>query len=211
MDGILYSNAYNGSEWLIGGGYSSTGVLMSFDGRYFSLLTKAISSAVPTFHSVQSIGWNGQYWLIGGQGFLTEYDGSKFIDLTSRLADILPARALLNHSFSVNSIAWNGSSWLLGGGAPVAVSSGSPSSGWLATFNSISFGDLSSKLPASMTEANVSSSVLSISYSKSGGYWAIGGYSNQSGLLLLFERNGQVKDLSNLITETSYIDWVGTG
>jgi hypothetical protein len=53
MDGILYANAYNGADWLVGGGYLGVGVLFSFNGSTFTDLTGEIESAVPSFGSVQ--------------------------------------------------------------------------------------------------------------------------------------------------------------
>ena len=36
MDGILYANAYNGTDWLLGGGYLGVGVLFLFNGSAFT-------------------------------------------------------------------------------------------------------------------------------------------------------------------------------
>ena len=204
MDGMLYANANNGAGWLVGGGYLDSGVLFWFNGTAFTSLTPEVASEVPEFHSVQSIAWNGQYWLVGGFGFLAKYDGSHFTDLTKELTSILLPRAVASKLFSVNSIAWNGSSWLLGGGDPVAIGSVA-SSVWLATYNSQFFLDLTSRLPAGML--NTSSSVLSISYSQSGGYWIVGGYSNGKGMLV--EYGNIAKDISGLLKDTTYVDWVG--
>jgi hypothetical protein len=205
MDGILYANAYNGNSWLVGGGYLSVGVLFSFNGKTFSSLTQEIRTAVPSFHSVQSIAWNGKYWLIGGLGFLAEYDGSRFYDLTSKLMSVLPEKVVASKVFSVNSIAWNGSSWLLGGGAPVAINY--PSSfAWLVALNpSFIFRNLTYEMPVSET-ATTSSSILSITYSPADKLWIVGGYSNGHGMLLEYGKN--VRDLSSQIYDMSYVNWV---
>ena len=86
----------------------------------FSDLTKKIESSVPEFSSIQSIGWNGQYWLIGGMGFLAMYNNSVFTDLTTRLRAILPLQ-VTQSKYSVNAVEWNGSSWMIGGGEAVAL------------------------------------------------------------------------------------------
>jgi hypothetical protein len=205
MDGILYANGYNGEEWLVGGGYSKYGVLFSFNGKTFVPLIAQIDSAVPEFHSVQSIAWNGKYWLIGGIGFLAEYDGTRFVDLTTQLERALSVRTVNDsQDFSVNSIAWNGSRWLLGGGAPVAIPVPG-SSAWFASYDSVFFQDLTYKLPA--YTRNSSSSILSISYSRANGYWVLGGYADGRGMLM--EYDSYLRDLSALVQDSSYINWVG--
>ena len=147
MDGILYANAYNGTEWLIGGGYTSNGVLFSFNGISFTDLTAKIQASIPSFESVQSIAWNGKYWLIGGMGFLAIYDGANFVNLTPAVNKLVTSN--FPGAFSINSIAWNGSEWLLGGGTPVAGYS-LIGSAFLLTYNASSLSDLDSaitKLP----------------------------------------------------------------
>ena len=74
-DAILYTNAWNGQYWLVGGGYKQNGVLFTFNGSRFVDLTAQAESKISSFASVQSVGWNGSDWLIGGVGFLAEYDG----------------------------------------------------------------------------------------------------------------------------------------
>jgi hypothetical protein len=207
MDGILYANAFNGSEWLVGGGYLDTGVLFSFNGTSFQDLTGKIASAIPSFQSVQSIGWNGRYWLVGGIGFLALYDGSTFTDLTSNLTHVLSPELNSIETFTVNSIAWNGTIWLLGGGQPVAFSS-SWSSAWIASYDKSSFLDLTSILPHYAIGINADSSILSIAASSSRHSWIIGGYASNNAMLL--ELNLNINDYSNLTGDMSYITWVGT-
>jgi len=204
MDGILYSNAYNGSDWLIGGGYLGRGVLFEFDGTRFIDLTSFIERYVHSFHSVQSIAWNGHYWLIGGIDFLAKLDGSTFTDLSSNLTSLLSPHTT-SYLFAVNSMAWNGSTWLLGGGEPVALDL-QPSIPWIASYNSTSFDDLAAVLPQYSTHVN--SSILSIAYSPSKGYWVIGGYSGNSGMLL--EYQSSLSDLSNLTGDMTYVNWIAT-
>jgi hypothetical protein len=204
MDGILYADAYNGTEWLVGGGYLNSGVLFSFNGTSFVDLTGEIKSSIPQFQSVQSIAWNGQYWLVGGIGFLAKYDGSTFRDLTTNLTRSLSRQATTTGLFSVNSMAWNGSVWLMGGGEPVAIN-GHSSSAWLASYNSASFVDLTTMMPQYL-EVSQNSSILSISSSSTQGYWIIGGYSNGNGILLEFQSG--MADLSNLTGDMSYVIWV---
>jgi hypothetical protein len=206
MDGILYANAFGDNEWLVGGGYLAEGVLFSYNGETFSDLTGQISGAVPEFDSVQSIGWNGQYWLIGGVGFLAMYENSTFLDLTPELAAVLPPGVNASQ-YSVNSLAWNGTAWLIGGGEAVAINTLS-SEAWLASFSPGSgFIDLSGNLPANVTMGGGISSILSIAPNPQGG-WVIGGYSGSNGLLLTYN-NGETLDLSGLLGDMNYAIWVG--
>jgi len=59
---------------------------------------------------INSIGYNGSYWLLGGEdGKLAKYDGSTWTDLTS---------SANFGSYQIAAIEWNASSsyWLIGGG-----------------------------------------------------------------------------------------------
>jgi len=206
-DYILYANAWNGKYWLVGGGYLGKGRLFMYNGSVLTDLNSSIIRAVPSFRSVQSIAWNGQYWLIGGIGFLARFDGSHFIDLTAQLNSALNSSNPLSSRNAVNSIAWGGKYWLLGGGAPVAIVS-LTSKAWFASYEEVNsqFKDLTKSLPTNVSAAHVSS-VLSLAYA--GDSWAIGGYENTSGMLLLFN-GSDVDDLSPLIqNQTTYIHWVG--
>jgi hypothetical protein len=141
------------------------GVLYSFDGSAILDLTRQAESVISSFASVQSIGWNGQYWLIGGVGFLAEYDGHTFVDQTQQLEDTLS-----NDIQSVDAVAWNGQSWIIGGGTPVAQLA--TSHAWVATYTSSGFVDLSSTLPSYVTDVTQTSSILSIT--SVNGFWMIG-------------------------------------
>jgi len=201
QDGILYTNAWNGKYWLVGGGYLKNGVFLSFDGTQITDLTLQIESVVPTFSSVQSIAWNGNYWLIGGIGFLAKYDGSSFLDLTPELDTIFPTGPS-----SVNAIAWNGSYWLLGGGIPVALTI-TNSEGWLARYDLNGFTNLTGLLPYYVSRGTLtSSSILAIRHT--GDSWIIGGYSNSHAILFSLE-NKLIVDRSNLVSSMSYVTWIG--
>ena len=206
MDGILYANAFGNNEWLIGGGYQEDGVLFSWNGATFTDLTAIIGSRIPEFGSVQSIGWNGQYWLIGGRGFLAMYNNSVFTDLTPKLSSILPPQ-VLSSDYYVNAVAWNGSTWLIGGGDAVAMGTIS-SAPFLASFNSTNFTDLTSALPSGAIQSDSDASVLSIAPSPVYG-WIIGGYLGTGGMLLSYD-TGSAVNLSQLTGDLSYVIWVGS-
>jgi len=198
-DAILYATAWNGQYWLVGGGYLDDGVLFSFDGNKIVDLTTEASSVIPNFASVQSLAWNGNYWLIGGMGFLAEYDGHKFIDLTQQLE-----RALSTYNFnSVNAIAWDGRSWMIGGGPAIAqLSTGNA---WVAAYTSAGFVNFSSVLPSYVSNKTQTSSILAITLVN--GIWVLGGYSGEQGILLTYNE-GFLTDYSRLVSGLSYVDWV---
>jgi len=201
-DEILYANAWNGQYWLVGGGYGGDGILFTYDGRNIVDLTQRIGEAVPGFASVQAIAWNGLYWLIGGDGFLAAYDGHEFTDLTSGLDSILgPDIACCS---SVNAIAWNGFQWMLGGGAPVAQVGYSRA--WLVNYADNRFTDLTSNLSNSNSYSG-GSSILSIG--AIGSSWIIGGYFGSQGWLFV-DNNGAFTNLSRLVSDFTYVDWIGT-
>ena len=199
QDAILYTNAWNGQYWLVGGGGpSDNGVLFTFDGKNVHDLTPLAENAIASFGSVQSIAWNGSYWLIGGVGFLAEFDGTTFTDLTQRLTSQLGT----NNS-TVNAIAWNGQTWMLGGGTPIVqLTTGHA---WIASYNSTSLVDLASALPSYMANETQTSSILSIAVSN--GMWILGGYSGDQGVLLAYH-GGFLTDDSNLVSGFTYVDWV---
>jgi len=202
-DAILYANAWNGKTWLVGGGYSEFGVLFSYSGSTFDDLTPEIRQAVSSFGSVQSIGWNGEYWLIGGFDFLAKYDGSRFYDLTPALGSILDWRGVC--CYSVNALAWNGSEWMVGGGAPVAQFSDNKA--WIAMYSSNRFEDLSSNLGTAVTNA-FQSSILTITSTR--GLWFIGGYANNYGVLYTYD-GASFTGLFNLVSNYTYVNWLGAG
>ena len=204
-DAILYANAWNGSDWLVGGGYMSSGTLFSYDGTSrFVDLTSEMAGAVPTFGSVQSLAWNGSYWLIGGENFLAAYDGHNFTDLTSKLDAVLN----LNDDCcsSVNAIAWNGAEWMLGGGIPVAQVLSSHE--WLASYSAAGFVDLTSEVAPRGTGLNLSSSILTIAATE--GSWVIGGYFKNQGSLYMYSAS-RFTNLSYLVSDFTYVNWVGAG
>jgi len=200
QDAILYTNAWNGEYWLVGGGYLDHNVLFTFDGHAIVDLTEQAEDAISNFASVQAIAWNGDYWLIGGIGFLAKYDGHSFVNLTQELQN-----SLSTDFYSVNAIAWDGNSWMIGGGAPIALVA--PSHAWITNYSSHGFADLSSRLPSYVARDTEGSSVLTITVID--GIWIIGGYSNNRGILLAY--NGRVlTDYSRLVTGLTYVDWVSS-
>jgi len=196
QDAILYTNAWNGQYWLVGGGYMSAGVLFTYDGNRTVDLTTQIVNAVPSFASVQALAWNGEYWLIGGIGFLAKYDGHSFVDLTQQLKG-----ALKSDFRAVNAIAWNGKSWVIGGGTPIAQRI--PSNAWLASYDSVHFVNLSSSLPSYVNTET--SSILTITTAN--GMWILGGYSGSHGILFAYD-DGRLTDYSSLVRQFTYVDWV---
>ena len=177
----------------------SAGVLFTFDGNKIVDLTARIQEAVKSFASVQALAWNGKYWLIGGIGFLAEYDGRNFTDLTQQLTRSLSMPAF----YAVNAIAWNDGTWMIGGGVPIAqVNNGNA---WLVGYGTAGFVNLSPSLPSYVTNDNTVSSILGITASN--GIWILGGYSNTHGLLLTYHA-GRVTDYSTLVSQFTYVDWV---
>ena len=215
QDLILYANAWNGQYWLIGGGWFgfSVGALYVLSGDGLTDITSQIASAVSTFNSIQSIAWNGHDFLIGGVGFLAEYNGSTFTDLTPQLNSALDMSHSLNNiaNNAVNSIAWMGTYWMLAGGTPVAYSSNiSNQSAWVATLtpgSTPSFNDITSAvIPHDILRSDINSTILTISCSTWSGC-AIGGADSNGGVLLWY--NGQKTiDLSSTLTNMTYVQWV---
>jgi len=198
-DAILYTNSWNGQYWLVGGGYLRNGVLLAYDGNKVADLTQEAESTISNFASVQSIGWNGSDWLIGGIGFLAEYNGHTFVDLTQQLEN-----SVSNEFQSVNAIAWNGESWMIGGGAPIAQLTPT-STAWIATYSSASFVNLSATLPSYVSNAIQSSSILTITAVS--GFWMVGGYSDNQAILLAYNEQTPT-DYSSLVSGLTYVNWV---
>lgn len=205
QDAILYANVWNGTEWLVGGGYGKVGVLFAFDGSKVTDLTGEIFPRVESFGPVQSIAWNGKYWLVGGIHFFAKYQGNEFTDLTSQL-DMALSKHVAGGP-TVNAIAWNGLAWLLGGGTPVAHVK--KDIAWVASYSAKGFMDLSSALPSYVPKTyEAGSSILTIGYAD--GSWILGGFADGHGVLLSYA-NGSFTDLSTLVRSTmTYVIWVGT-
>ena len=201
-DAVLYTNAWNGQYWLVGGGYDTDGVLFSSDGVNMVDLTAQIAQAVPSFGSVQSIAWNGYYWLIGGVNFLAAYDGYAFADLTNKLDAALTQSGAC--CTSVNAIAWDGAEWMLGGGTPVAQTDYGQA--WLVTYSSTTFVDLTPEIKQLATDSVPNSSILAVAAAPNS--WVIGGYSKNQGFL--YEYSGKsFTNLSGLVGNFTYVNWVG--
>jgi hypothetical protein len=204
--GILYAIAWNGSEWMVGGGYGFQGVLFAFDGSRFQDLTNRVSNALAgPFGPVTSLAWNGTDWLIGGFQSLTIYDGTIFIDLTNKLAE-----AVGKGFHAVNAISWDKQhhTWLLSGGWPKAnVQRGSA---WIASLspNGV-ITNLSTLISCYLPSG--SSSILSSSFEH--GLWALGGYATKGNrifpvLLVISLSDYTVSDFSQSLVDTSYVIWV---
>jgi len=212
-DGVLFANAWNGHYWLVGGGWQGNeGVLYRYNGANITDLTSELDSAMwqrgRQFHSVQAIAWNGDYWLVGGVGFLAKYDGQNFTDLTPGLNAALGRRHSLDYLSccnAVNAIAWDGTSWQIGGGAPVATPE--PLTAWTASYDGVSFTDLTSLIPSYIANARNGSSILT-AYS-SNVTWFFGGYANERGFLFSLT-NSAVNNLSKMINDTvTCVNWIG--
>ena len=212
-DGVLFANAWNGRYWLIGGGWQGNeGVLYRYDGAIFTDLSSQLESAMWTsgrqFNSVQTIGWNGDYWLIGGVGFLAKYNGQNFTDLTPQLNAALSRRHALSYRSccnAVNALTWDGVSWQIGGGAPVATTE--PLTAWAASYDGTSFTDLTSLIPSYIANAAQGSSILTITTSEDTRFF--GGYANDRGFLFSLA-NSAVTDLSGMIKDVTVVNWVGS-
>ena len=201
QDAILYTNAWNGEYWLVGGGWMRHGVLFTLDGssRLVTSLVLKAQKSISNFTSVQTVAWNGDYWMIGGMGFLAEYDGRNFIDLTQQLEYALGTRVF----YAVNSVAWNGREWLIAGGMPIAQSS--PSHAWAVEFTREGFRNLASFLPTYVTNRAENSSILSVA--TMGESWILGGYAGNRGFLASYDE-ASVTDHSYLVEAFTYVDWV---
>jgi hypothetical protein len=218
QDGILYANSWDGSEWLVGGGwygYNSGDLFLYSPSGAVTDLTSQISSAVPEFNSVQSIAWNGHYFLIGGIGFLASYDpyAGTFQDLTSDLSLVMGPNSLSNGNVnSVNSISWTGSSWLVAGGFPIAFYGSENQTAWVASVsqNALSgmfYQDLTRYALPSYDLSVDNSTILSAACSQVG--CVLGGSSDSKGLLVWFDGSSP-NDLSSMLhDQTTYIQWVG--
>jgi len=205
-DAILYTSAWNGHYWLVGGGYEGdSGVLFRYDGVNFTDIGSEQWKI--QFHSVQAIHWNGNYWLIGGVGFLMKYDGENFTDLTPELDQVLDSSHEVNYKSccnAVNALSWNGSSWMIGGGAPISVTQ--PLTAWAVSFDGEKFINLT-PLISNLTNAAHPSSILSITSVLSS--WYFGGFSNGKAMLFSYA-NSTITDLSNLINpDMTVVNWVG--
>ena len=187
FDGALFASAYNGSDWLIGGGYGTNGVLVEYNGTGFRDLTPAGIGAV------HAISWNGKEWLIGGMGFLSVYKDGTFYPISVRWSSFL----------SVNSIVWNGTDWLIGGGPEIGNTMES-GFGWLGTY-SIATGFVIVAIPS-----NIDSSVLSVA-SFGNGSWLAGGYVENKAQLVQYSSSGDLTDnYSVLLGNMTYVNWLGT-
>ncbi len=104
----LWAVKWNGSYFLIGGGYdhytgtvwATWGMLKKYDGTTWTDVTSDYQ-AVGGKGTIYTIGWNGSYFLIGGICALKRYDGETFISLEKPPAT------------NYTCIDWNGKYWLI--------------------------------------------------------------------------------------------------
>jgi len=218
QDGILYASAWNGSSWLVGGGYYdfNVGVLYSVspDGNIVDI-TSLFTQWVHNFNAVQSIAWNGTDWMVGGANFLAEYNPSTgaVYDLTGALDFALNANDSLSSLLtnSVNSIVWTGKVWMIAGGAPVGYWGTENQTAWVAYLDPQSgkFSDLTSQaIPSSILSGSSMSGILSMACNDIG--CVLGGFAGNSPMLIWYNGSGAI-DLSNTIPsgDMTYVQWVG--
>ena len=213
----IYTIAKNDSYWLVGGGNQSyttgrKGILNRWDGAYdisgvlpttfINLSTDAdfqTTGATITNACINTLCWNGSYWLIGG-GIgntitkLKKYDGSTFVDLTAA-ADFTLGSATITIC-AITKIAWNGSYWLIGG-----------TNGKLKKYDGTTFTDLTNPLldPAggNFKYNGYTSGINTLCWT---GYeWLIGGrdYGYATGLLVKWDGKGDAN--SNFVNMSSVL------
>lgn len=112
----IHAIGWNGEYWLIGGntfrifedGFSPCPLLVEYSNDHFADLSSQFDIGDKI---IDSILWNGEYWLIAYSfheyGGLLRYDGEKFSNIP------LPGSP---QSLRVAAIDWNGEYWLIGGG-----------------------------------------------------------------------------------------------
>ena len=204
--GILFANQWNGSLWMVGGGFRLKGLLFTFNGTSIHDLTGQVSDAMQILGPVTSLGWNGTDWLIGGYESLAIYNGHKFVDLTALLASVVGKQF-----HAVNAISWDklDNMWLLAGGYPKADLR--PGTAWAAALSSSGQAkNLSSLISPYLTSAN-SSSILTATFNN--GLWAVGGYKTKGKqvtpiLLIISLPANTVTDISRTVDDTTYVIWI---
>ncbi len=151
-----------------------------------------LSASIPDMADVESVAWNGSYWLIGGTNpsgdtaRLYSYDGKTFTDLSTNITG-------MNY---VTSIGWNGSYWLIGG----------DSTSTLYSYNGTTFTNLTSDILGM-------NSVTSVVWN--GSYWLIGGYTDAPHTVYLYSYDGSTftdlsSNLSGGIQEVDSLFWNGS-
>ena len=123
-DGI----AYNGFLWVSSGTY---GIMASTDGKVWKVV------ATPYAFSGLCVGWNGQYWMVGGNSSSVDtaamyysYDGFSWEPTT------IPAGVV------VQAICWNGTYWIAGGqnfGSFVTYSPDAPSAAFITSVDGVNW------------------------------------------------------------------------
>lgn len=123
-EGGVYSAAWNGSSWLLGGqaawgGNDRGAAELLSDGR----LTNLTPEIGPIFAGggIFAVGWNGTAWLLGGNSSstiaLAALEGGRLTNLTSELPGHLA-------SGWVQMTQWNGAEWMITGTGVVATLTG---------------------------------------------------------------------------------------
>jgi hypothetical protein len=200
--GDVFAASADGNEWLLSGlgsgnltsyGEINHMSLSLFNGNDFTDL----SSSVPNQRDaiLYANAWNGQYWLVGGgyqdYGTLFSFNGTKIVDLTSAIAQAVPAFG------SVQSLAWNGYYWLIGG------------EDFLAKYDGHRFTDLTSQLNSILAQrGGCCSSVNAIVWDGSDSEWVLGGgtpiaETDYSNAWLVKYAAGTFTDLTSKISATA--------
>jgi hypothetical protein len=207
--GILYANYWNGSLWMVGGGFRFKGFLFTFNGTTIHDLTDQLSQSVPVLGPVTSLAWNGTDWLIGGYQSLAIYDGHRFTAMSEVLGS-----AVGKQFHAVNAIGWDkhDNMWLLAGG--FAKADLRASVGWIAALSSNGKARNLSSLISPYLKSASSSSILTASFDD--GLWVLGGYANKGKgttpiLLAISFPTTTVTDFSRAVEDTTYVIWVGLG
>ena len=133
------SIGYNGKMFIVlNSRYSSETIQYSYDGIYWSNANnQPISWGMPI--PGKSIGWNGDYWVLGGaggRGLGYSRDGINWLTLTSG-GFFGPA----DGDYGCDALAWNGQYWLAGGYSTddVNIQVSADTSNWTSTLNGSNF------------------------------------------------------------------------
>ncbi len=111
---------WNGSVWVLAGNGSNnnSGIYWSSNGLTWNIPTDGSKPYPNDFNSGRGatcIGWNGQYFLVGGQSnasgdtfFAKSFDGKRWTTYN-------PTAAQLNNMTCITGLAWNGRMWVATG------------------------------------------------------------------------------------------------
>ena len=181
---------YNGQYALISDG----NVLLLYDGNSFMNLTNSLKSVIFTdlYHleRIVAIGWNGEYWLIGGSYGLVKFDGENFTAL-------FPTRLL---GGTIMDLDWNGEYWLIG------------TRGGLIAFQIDAFGNKHYRMidwPGFLGISGSQGEAWAVRWN--GEYWLIGGDNSAFGGPILLRYDGsEFLDLSHNVKDlVGRVAWNG--